>query len=268
MNEQNQEVESVTTLSHSDVKVSTEQRQKRALILDAKLDDALLESFIYMAEIVDDRLYEELGYDNARDYFKAKELEVRQVYRYAQIGRLIKPHLDGSDYKRQVAGIGSSKLQLLASKLDDQIEHLMKDGKIVMGGEEYTAEELQTLGYRDIIEQLKKTSKRVDDYEVVQEQKKNAELERDHLKKEIKELKEFEEKHRERSQTADKIESDIDIAEKAFQKFYEAIDRIDAEKIPERLEVRLSVLIERLRVSDENFREKFIDLMLKHNDVV
>lgn len=260
--------ESVLTSTHQEVEVSSEERHQRALILDAKLEDALLESYQYMAEMIDEKLYKELGYQTAREYFEAKQISVYQAYRFALIGRTYEPYLNSKDHKKTIYELGTSKIEVIARKLDDQVDRLMKDGKIQIGDEEYTDEEIKQFSFRELDERIKKMSKKVEDYEVIREQKKNAELERDHLKQRNKELEERDEKYRERSSEIEAVTSDLEAAEKAFNDFADHLDRIDEGAIPERFEFRLVALIDLLLVADEKFREKFIDIIMKHDDVV
>ena len=104
--------------------------QNKRIILDAKLEDALLESFACMAEIVDLKLYQELGYATAKEYFEKKSLTVAQVYRFATIGREIAPQLQDSKFKKEVAQLGVGKLEILARKAEGSLPALMQGNTI------------------------------------------------------------------------------------------------------------------------------------------
>lgn len=262
------ENEGVPTLVHNDVEVSTEERHQRALILDAKLEDALLESYQYMAEIIDEKLYKELGYDNARAYFEAKQISVQQAYRFAMIGRTYEPYLNDKSSRKTINQLGTSKIEIIARKLEDQIPALMAGETIKLGDEEYTAEDLKEFTVRDMNERIKKANKKLEEFEVETEKRKNAELERDHLKKENDQLKELGQKYREKSITQDQIKEDLDEFDKCWTTMQRILTRVEVGDQPEHLQIEFVERLNRLQKGSERFNAMHTELLLIHNDPI
>lgn len=255
--------ESVHTYAHSEMHVSTEERHQRALILDAKLEDALLESYQYMAEIIDEKLYKELGYDNARAYFEAKQITVNQAYKYALIGRTYKPYLSDPAARKKITDLGTSKIESIARNLEDQIPALMAGDTIRLGDEEYTAEDLKEFTVREVREEIKKANKKLEDYEVVKEQKKNAELERDHLAKENEELKGIEKEYRNRSIKQAQVVEDLDDVIKHWAKVQKLITRIELDECTDDVKRRLADIITDIQRDGKRLAKNHMETMLE-----
>ena len=241
---------------------SAEERHRRAIILDAKLEDALLESFACMAEIVDLKLYQELGYATAKEYFEKKSLTVAQVYRFATIGREIAPQLQDSKFKKEVAQLGVGKLEILARKAEGSLPALMQGNTITLGDEEYSLDDLNDVSVRNLDERLKKLSKKVEENELLNEQKKTLELEKKHQQKRIKELEEQNDKYRQQSESYDEIERDVKEASKLFERDRILVNRIETEQVPKDLALILKTLIYTVQEGGEAMAERHAELLM------
>jgi len=261
------ENKSVQTDAQNDYEfVSDEARLHRALILDSKLEDALLESYQYMAEIVDNKLYRELGFKYAKDYFETKQISVRQLYAYAQIGREYKPYLSDPNHKETFKKLGTSKIGLIASKLTDQIDSLMNDEVIQIGDETYTVEDLENTSKREFEDRLKKLSKKVEKNDLLEEQKKALELEKKALLKEQDEFKARDKKYREVSVTYDEMERDIVDATEAFAEAQKLVSRIETDLVPKQLGPRLKLLIETIQNAGTDLADMHAEIMFKFDE--
>lgn len=246
----------------------TEERKKRALILDAKLNDALLDTFLISAELVDEKLYNELGYETAREYFQDKSITIGQAYKYARIGREIKPLLssNNSSSAKAFANIGVLKLDEIVRHASDQIPALMKGDSIMLGDEEYTAEELQEVTAVDLTEKLRKLSKKVERNEVLEQQVKTLELEKQALEKEVKEREDRDAKYREVSNDFDAIQRDLKEASAAYERVRILVHRIDSNEIPQALGLTLSTLITTIQETGEMMAERHAEVMFNFAD--
>jgi len=246
----------------------TDERKNRALILDSKLNDALLDTFIFSAEMVDRKLYKELGFETAKDYFQAKSVSLSSAYRYAQIGRTIKPYLSEGNNPNvgKIVDIGTSKLEQIFKSASEQIPTLFSDGKITLGDEEYSTDDLQEISFRELDTRLKSLSKKVAKNELLEEQKKSAELERDALLKEQEQYKKRDQKYREVSDNYDAIERDIVDATEAFAQVQKYITRIDGKQIPIVLQPRLKTLIQTIQNAGVDLAELHMDVMLNMDE--
>lgn len=269
--------ESVPPVARKDSYASTETRRQRALILDAKLNEVIIDTYVYSAELVDEKLFKELinpetkePFNTAREYFAHKSISLANAYRYARIGRELIPQLaaGNSEYSGAVTSIGVKKLEEIVRYASDQMDSLMGSGQIQLGDEVYSADDLKEITFDQFRNEIKKANKKVENYEVEVEKRKNAELERDQLAKEKREMEQRDAKYRDRSVTEDQIEQDLEAASKAFEKLQTCLTRIDPENLPERMEFNVVALIDLLPKAHENFSEKFFDVMMKHNDVV
>lgn len=253
----------------SDVTVfGTEERKQRALILDAKLNDALLDTFIISAELVDERLYQELGFETARDYFENKSITIGQAYKYARIGREIKPLLLSTSTSKAslVANIGVKKLDEIVRHAADQIPALMKGDTIQLGDEEYSAEDLQEVSAVDLTEKLRKLSIKVERNEVLEQQVKTLELEKKALEKEVKEREGRDARYREISTSFDAIEKDLKEASAAYERVRVLVHRIDSQEIPDTLGLTLSTLITTIQQTSEMMAERHAQVMFNFAD--
>jgi flagellar capping protein FliD len=242
----------------------TDERKARAILLDSKLEDSLLESYTYMAEIIDGRLYKELGYNNARSYFQAKEISVGQAYTYALIGRTYAPYL-GEEYNRKkIASLGTSKIAEIARKCEDQIPALVGNNVIKLGDEEYTLEDINSMSVRDFNERMKKLSKKVEKNELLEEQNKTLSLEKKTLEKELTEFKRRDEKYREYSTEFDQIEEDIRGAYAALEVMMKKITRIQSEHAPEDLQLRMVSLIDSLQRAGNRAANMHAEILILH----
>lgn len=246
----------------------TDERKNRALILDSKLNDALLDTFIFSAEMVDQKLYKELGFETAKDYFQVKSISIRQAYRYAQIGREIKPLLKSgkTEFSSEISHVGTRKLEEIVRHASEQLDGLFSEGKITLGDEEYSTDDLQEISFRELDIRLKALSKKVAKNELLEEQKKSAELERDALLKEQEEFKKRDQKYREVSDNYDAIERDIVDATEGFAQVQKYITRIEGKEIPSDLGMRLKTLIQTIQNAGVDLAELHMDVMLNMDE--
>jgi hypothetical protein len=246
----------------------TDERKNRALILDSKLNDALLDTFIISAELVDQKLYKELGYETAKDYFQNKSISISQAYRFAGIGREIKPLISSgkTEYSSEIAHVGTRKLEEIVRHASEQLDGLFSDGKITLGDEEYSTDDLQEISFRELDERLKSLSKKVEKNELLEEQKKSLELEKKSLLKEQEELKKRDQKYRQISDDYDTIEKDIIDATEAFALVQKYITRIDGKEIPKDLGSRLKTLIQTVQNAGVDLAELHMDVMLTFDE--
>jgi len=246
----------------------TDERKNRALILDSKLNDALLDTFVISAELVDQKLYKELGYETAKDYFQNKSISVSQAYRYAQIGREIKPLLESGKTKHSIsiANVGTSKLEEIVRHANDQLEGLFSEGKIKLGDEEYSTDDLQEISFRELDSRLKTLSKKVEKNDLLEEQNKSLQLEKKVLLKEQEEFKKRDQKYREASVTYDEMERDIVDATEAFAEVQKLLNRIETSLVPKQLGPRLKLLIETIQNAGVDIAETHSEVMFKYDE--
>lgn len=264
MSTDNKSVQSTAQIE--DVYLSEEDRLHRAIILDSKLEDALLQSYQYMAEIVDHKLYKELGFGSAKEYFQTKQISVRQLYNYAKIGREFKPYLSDPKHKDTFQRLGTSKIGLIASKLSDQIDPFMQGGTIEIGDEIYTVDDIDNASVKQIEERLKSLSKKVEKNDLLMEQNKSLELEKKVLLKEQDDFKKRDKKYREVSEFYDEIERDIVDATEAFAEAQRLINRIDTSLVPKQLGPRLKLLIETIQNAGVDIAEMHSEVMFKYDE--
>jgi chromosome segregation ATPase len=219
-----------------------------------------------MAQIIDEQLYKELDYRTAKDYFEAKSLSVRQVYRYAQIGRVMAPSLGDAKYKKEVASFGVSKLRVLASKAEDQLPGLLVNGQIQLGEEVYSADELNEMPVRDLNDHLKKLSKKVEENEVLNERNKNLQLEKKHLEKEVKEQAEKIDRYRQVSESYDEIDVELKKASQALEEVAERLTKVKIDAVPITLQPRLVTLLETFQSTSERMNERFTEILIANTD--
>lgn len=246
----------------------TEERKNRALILDSKLNDALLDTFIISAELVDQKLYKELGYESAKDYFQNKSISVSQAYRFAGIGREIKPLLSSgkTEFTSEIAHVGTRKLEEIVRNASDQLEGLFTDGKIKLGDEEYSTDDLQEISFRELDSRLKTLSKKVEKNDLLEEQNKSLQLEKKVLLKEQEEFKKRDQKYREASVTYDEMERDIVDATEAFAEVQKLLNRIETSLVPKQLGPRLKLLIETIQNAGVDIAETHSEVMFKYDE--
>ena len=246
----------------------TDERKNRALILDSKLNDALLDTFVISAELVDQKLYKELGYETAKDYFQNKSISVSQAYRYARIGREIKPHLslNSGSINSNISHVGTRKLEEIVSRASDQLEGLFTDGKIKLGDEEYSTDDLQEISFRELDSRLKTLSKKVEKNDLLEEQNKSLQLEKKVLLKEQEEFKKRDQKYREASVTYDEMERDIVDATEAFAEVQKLLNRIETSLVPKQLGPRLKLLIETIQNAGVDIAEIHSEVMFKYDE--
>jgi len=137
-----------------------------------------------------------------------------------------------------------------------------------IGDELLSPEELADTTVKNLTEKLKAANGRLEKLEVLEEQKKSAEMERDYLKAENEEIKEMEHEYRDWSYKGPQIERDLKEAEDSLYHFAKHFDRIDEQRVPAGLEIRLLALIDQISLLDTKFREKFIDLVMRERDIV
>lgn len=248
--------------------LSHEERLHRALILDSKLEDALLESYQYMAEIVDHKLYIELGFTSAKDYFQTKRINVSQLYVYAQIGREFKPYLSDPKHKETFKRLGTSKIGLIASKLSDQIDPFMQGGTIEIGDEVYTVEDINNSTVKQIEERLKALSKKLEKTELLEEQKKSLELENKAILKKLDEAEARDAKYREISETEAQIEADLNEASKAWERVQVLLYRINSIDAPTHLQTKLVDTIRTIQRGTDRISEQHAEVLIIHEDAV
>ncbi|HAH52544.1 MAG TPA: hypothetical protein DCL80_15325 [Balneola sp.] len=246
----------------------TEERKTRAVILDSKLNDALLDTFIISAELVDQKLYKELGYESAKDYFQNKSISIRQAYRFAGIGREIKPLLSSgkTEFTSEIAHVGTRKLEEIVRNASDQLEGLFTDGKIKLGDEEYSTDDLQEISFRELDSRLKTLSKKVEKNDLLEEQNKSLQLEKKVLLKEQEEFKKRDQKYREASVTYDEMERDIVDATEAFAEAQRLINRIETSLVPKQLGPRLKLLIETIQNAGVDIADMHSEVMFKYDE--
>ncbi len=250
----------------------TDYRKERAIIIDSKLGDALLNVFIYSAELVDNELYKELlhpetgrPFKSAKEYFETKSISIRQAYRYAYIGREIKPHLHASNKtsSADLASIGVAKIEEMVRHASDEIPRLMAEGTITLGDEEYSVEDLKETSFKNLKEELKKISKKVEKNELLEEQNKTLTLEKTALEKELKEERNFNFRYRETSDSFDQIDEDLKAAASAWETVQVRLNRIESDEIDSALALRLKTLIESIQMGAERIPYKHEKMLME-----
>jgi hypothetical protein len=163
-------------------------RKQMAAILDRQIKSAMTDIYIATSEIIDHKLYQELGHSTAASYFETLAISERKAYQYAVIGRELRPHAYLSDGKenpkaKQTANLGYSKLEEIVRHAKDQIDNLIQNGQIQIGGETLSREEIESKSVRDLRNQLKEAK-------AAKEENERLKYEKKHLERSVEDLKE------------------------------------------------------------------------------
>jgi flagellar motility protein MotE (MotC chaperone) len=191
--EELQQVESMPITDNKSLQTSADSgeilnRKQMATILDRQLKSAMTDIYIASSEIIDHKLYQELGYSTAASYFETLAISERKAYQYAVIGRELRPHAYLSDGKenpkaKQTANLGYSKLEEIVRHAKDQIDNLIQNGQIQIGGETLSREEIESKSVRDLRNQLKEAK-------AAKEENERLKYENKHLERSVEDLKE------------------------------------------------------------------------------
>jgi len=252
----------------------TQEIRDEALQVHGQIEGAFWQLATALARIKNEQLYLALGFDSFRGYCESTlPFGVRNAYHYALVGekiglRLLESGSSAKPVSHSLESIGIRKLKLIAEKAEDQINDLIREGRIKIGDELLSQDELADTSVKDLTKRLRAANDRLEKMDLLEEQKKAAEMERDYLKAENEEIKELEQEYREWSVKGKHIEDDLKEAENALYHFAKRFDRIDEQRVPAGLEIRLLALIDQISLLDTKFREKFIDLVMRERDIV
>lgn len=242
-----------------------------ALQVHGQIEGAFWQMATALHRIVEDRLYLALGYTSFRKYCSdTLPFKFRQAYNYALVGekfglRLLKDDNSVHSSAQSLESLGIKKLQLIASKAEDQIEKLISEGKIKVDGEDLSEEELTNRKVSELKEMLKNSDKKAQRAELLEEQKKNVEMERDSLAQEKKDLKEWKDKHQERAEQQDEIEA---ILKRAFNLKREVMREITKLGVDEMFEVATEDQRERLVLFLDAWQKSAITHKNKHIELI
>lgn len=230
---------------------STPERKRLAEVLDAKLQENLFETYLILSRIVDEKLYQELNFESAKDYFEAKKIQPRQAYRFAAIGRVIKELPNGVTSMSHLVDIGPTRLYELSINASDQVEELARKGVINIGDEELTAEQLQNTTIKDLKRKLREAEKKAEQTELLETRERANQLEIKALQKEKEELEAFKLKHASRAENIDLIERDLeDMPDILAQWAKKASDVAAALQAPDSPESLIGLWVERVQAAE------------------
>lgn len=226
--------ESATPVSHSEevtvqvvdddtgevVEITPELRDE-ALMMHGQVEGAFWQLANALATIKNKKLYLAIGdgYTRFKDYCAdALPFGVRNAYRYALVGekiglKLLEGGSDATPVSQKLEQVGIRKLYLLSSKADDEIKKLISEGKINLDGEDLTPDDLADRRVSELKEMLKNANEKAQKAELLEEQKKNLELEKEAVEEEVDALAEFRHRHLERAEHQQDIENTLEAME-------------------------------------------------------
>lgn len=204
-----------------------------ALQLHGQVEGAFWQLATALARIKNERLYLALGFSSFKGYCAdTLPFGVRNAYHYALVGEKIGLRLLNGDSgvnpgsRSELEELGIKKLRLLASKAEDQIQRLIEEGKITIGSEEMDASQLADRRVSELKEMLQRANDKAQKAELLEEQKKNLELEKEALEEEAVELNAFKKRHLERAEQQDEIEETLQEMEHCKEQLMRAATRL------------------------------------------
>jgi len=175
----------------------TQEMRDRAVIVDANLKKSMLESYIALSEMVDDKLYLALGYTTAREYFASIGTSDRMAYLSAQIGREFRQALGSGEksvksISHSVANLGVLKLRQIIQAGSEKFQQLVADGSIVIEDRELSVDEISRRSANDLKDELKKLREKSQEADELQMQLKIKQRELDSTMSDLQDLKKYE----------------------------------------------------------------------------
>lgn len=178
---------------------STPDRKRQAAFLQQQLQAATLVQAVALKRMYDDGLYADLGYQTWKEYV---ELGLDMSTSYVRQLRTIADRFEGLlpegwqserpmleapaevQHAAQLSALGSKKLYELVRVQDVDFSEALSDGIVRLpGGATMTLDELKAQTARELALQLREQKKAMSErIAVLEEEKRQAELERDHLK--------------------------------------------------------------------------------------
>lgn len=215
----NAEIFQITDKKSGELVNITQRDRDQALQAHGQIEGAFWQIANALHRIVEERLYLALDYTSFEAYCAdTLPWKARQAYDYALAGGEFGRKLlgDGEKHERadNIESMGISKIKLLASKASDQVDRLIQEGKIMIGEDELTDEQIADMRVKDLRQQLKEADEKAARAELLEEQKKNLEMQNESLAEEKEDLAGWKETHRERAETQDDIAA---IIERCYQ---------------------------------------------------
>lgn len=133
-------------------------RYQKAVIIDNRIKSGMLDVYMNMAIMVDEKLYKELGCATMNEYAAKLEMDRRTAYEYALIGRglnQLQHSGESVETARHLLGMGTSKLADIVRHAREQLPRLVESGEIEINDEVYTVEQIEQTSRKELREQLK-----------------------------------------------------------------------------------------------------------------
>lgn len=193
-----------------------------------------------LAAMADEKLYGAFGYESFKEYcMQELDFGVRQAYRYAVIGRSVSPHLQLSNSDKNESAksishlnkVGTTKLSEIIKRAEDQVQSLIQEGKISIGEDELTADEIADRKVKELRAMLANASEKAQKAELLEEKLRGSELENEVLAEKNANLEDFKHKHKERAESQDAIAAIIEEASKLNQRAAAALSKLDPEEM-------------------------------------
>jgi uncharacterized protein YmfQ (DUF2313 family) len=170
----------------------------RAIFVDNEIRRHSISLYVNLSVMMDERLFEQLGFETAKDYItdlsQTLSITTRQIYVLASIGREFKPYAllpDGtvSENAERAAVLGQKKLSLIAKHAKEEVAKLIEQGKIEIGDEELTLDDLKKKSVKALRDEMKEMSSKAQRTDELDAKLKLKEKENEDLLKELKELR-------------------------------------------------------------------------------
>lgn len=192
----NTSIQHITDESTGELIEITLEMRDRALIVDSNLKKSMLDGFIAMSEMIDEKLYLALGFQSAKSYFSDLQISSSTAYLNAQIGREFRQALSSGDKSVQsighsVAGLGIAKLSSIIERGTESFQKLIREGTLEIGDDELTIDDIKRTSSRELKKELNELKKAQEKVGTLEYELKFAEKELEAANKELEDLKRF-----------------------------------------------------------------------------
>lgn len=240
---------------------STPERKNKALIVDSKIKDSVVDLWINISIMVDEELYRELGHSTAKEYFKKLDISSSLAYRYAFIGRglreeKVKQIGSGSVHTYGHLGdIGSSKMEQIIRNAREELPRLIAEGKMEIDDDELSVDDLKKRSLKEMRRQLTALKTAEEESKEAKAALRLKEKENESLLKDVERLRRNQRNVELEEEKVHHLEMIGNHAEEmAYLMEAISIDESDSFKIKADLCLYLSMIDDRLRAARHKFR--------------
>lgn len=171
----------------------TPELRDRAILIHSKIEQGLVDLYVNMAIMIDEKLYVALGFNNVGEYLQELEISRRTAYEYAVIGRELMAVTDNTNLQgvrpRAHLAVGPKKLSDIIRYAKNQLPRLIESGEIEVDGEVLSTEDIQKTTRKELREQLKLVKEAREEASAAKSELRIKTLEAEALQRELEEAR-------------------------------------------------------------------------------